>query len=115
MGPTRVIRTLLLVLVVSLPAVAVAQDGKTAFEAKSEAVDTKPVESAIPPDFTNYLFVAYGLTCVFLGAFTLWTFAQGRGLAKRAAYLSERFDRAHPEETEDSGKSTQVNPYAKKI
>jgi hypothetical protein len=106
------IRTLLVVLVVSLPAVAVSQDAKTKSEAKSEAksdaksegLEMKVVESATRPDFTTHLFVAYGLTCVLLGAFTFWTVMQGRSLAKRAEYLRERFDRAYPEERDDSDK-----------
>ena len=54
----------------------------------------KPVASAEAPDFTTELFWAYGLTCVALFAFTMWTIIQAKNLGRRAEYLRERFDRA---------------------
>lgn len=48
------------------------------------------------PDFQPYIFLAYGLACLLLLGFTLWTASQVRKLEQRLEYLTERFQKAHP-------------------
>ncbi len=56
-------------------------------------------KSSVRPDFGSYVFWAYGLTCVLLFGFTLYTLVQTKKMDERAAYLEERFSRAHPVES----------------
>ena len=42
----------------------------------------------------SYIFGAYGMVCVLLFAFTLWTLVEVRRLGKHVSYLQERIDRA---------------------
>ncbi|HVR75149.1 MAG TPA: hypothetical protein VMT52_12485 [Planctomycetota bacterium] len=48
------------------------------------------------PDFQTYIFLAYGLACILLLGFTLWSASQVRKLEQRLDYLTERFQKAHP-------------------
>lgn len=53
------------------------------------------------PNFQPYIFWAYGAACALLFLFTLWTFAQAKGLQSRIEYLKSRFREAHPKEAEE--------------
>ncbi len=53
------------------------------------------------PNFQPYIFWAYGAACLLLFLFTLWTFAESRGLGARIEYLKSRFKEAHPKEAEE--------------
>jgi hypothetical protein len=48
------------------------------------------------PDFQAYIFLAYGLACLLLLGFTLWTTSQVKKLEERLEYLTDRFQKAHP-------------------
>jgi len=98
---SRMIRALLLVVLVMFPAVAMLGDvgtETTETAAPAELSSEKTVVIDPPPDFSTYLFVAYGLTCALLCVFTLWTATQTRNLEKSARYLHERFDRGYSED-----------------
>ena len=60
--------------------------------------------SPAEPIFQSNIFWAYGLACFALLAFTLWTLVEVRRVSKRIDYLSERFQRAHPEENPADGR-----------
>ena len=55
------------------------------------------------PDFQEYVFFAYGITCLLLFLFTLRTISQCRNLQKRVDYLEERFKEANPGGQDDAG------------
>ena len=57
---------------------------------------------ATNPQFQPYIFWAYGAACLLLFLFTLWTFAESKGLATRLAYLKGRFREAHPREADEA-------------
>jgi len=48
-------------------------------------------------DFQPYIFLAYGLACLLLLIFSLWTFLQTKQLERKTEYLKERLLRAHPD------------------
>ena len=54
------------------------------------------------PDFQPYIFWAYGLACLLLFVFTLWTLTETRRLGKHLRYLKERFEHARPEKDRES-------------
>ncbi len=56
-------------------------------------------------DFQPYIFLAYGLVCVFLLLFTLWTHLETRHLGGKIEYLRDRFRRAHPKTLDDPASS----------
>ncbi len=56
-------------------------------------------------DFQPYIFLAYGLVCVFLLLFTLWTHLETRQLGGKIEYLKDRFRRAHPETLDEPASS----------
>lgn len=48
-------------------------------------------------DFQPYIFWAYGLACLLIFLFTLWTLSQLKQVGEKLEYLKERVRRAHPE------------------
>jgi heme exporter protein D len=54
------------------------------------------------PNFQPYIFWAYGLACVTILLFTLWTLWQNRQIQGRLDALEERFRQARPEGNENS-------------
>jgi len=54
-----------------------------------------PANAAGAPsgDFQPYIFWAYGLVCLLLFLFTLWTTVEVRKLAQRLEYLKRRLER----------------------
>ena len=50
-----------------------------------------------PATFQAYIFWSYGLVCILLLGFTLWTYSEARSLGARVDYLKERFRKAHPD------------------
>jgi|RhiMethySRZTD1v2_1073278.scaffolds.fasta_scaffold09772_10 hypothetical protein len=76
----------------------------TAAESSPAPVPLRELVAAPGPraDFQPYIFWAYGLACLFLLLFTLWTSAQSRGVARKLHYLRGRFRDAHPGTLEDS-------------
>ncbi len=73
-------------------------------EPQGDAVPLTGFVTAVAKDsrFQPYIFWAYGSACLLLFLFTLWTFAESRGLAKRLAYLKGRFREAHPKEADEA-------------
>ena len=61
-----------------------------------------PAPSQHEPNFQAYIFYAYGFVCALLFLFTLWTLIETWKVSKRIDYLTERFERAHPEVPRDS-------------
>ena len=47
-------------------------------------------------DFKPFIFWAYGLACLLLLLFSVWTVTQVRGLDQRIHHLKSRFDESHP-------------------
>ena len=70
----------------------VAEAGRSA----GPNLEVQAAEST-PASFQAYIFWSYGLVCLLLLGFTLWTYSEARSLGARVDYLKERFRKAHPD------------------
>ena len=63
------------------------------------AAEGVPSAAGAPPSaaFQPYIFWAYGLACLLIFLFTLWTLAETRKVGEKLEYLKERLSLARPE------------------
>ena len=63
------------------------------------AAEGVPPAAAAPgrADFQPYIFWAYGLACLLILLFTLWTLAETRKVGEKLEYLKERLSLARPD------------------
>lgn len=66
------------------------------------AMTTMQAATGHEPNFQPYVFLAYGLACLLLLMFSVWTFLETKQLQRKTEYLKERFLRAHPDTLDSS-------------
>ena len=75
----------------------------TALAQSEEAAGMTKMQAATEhqANFQPYIFLAYGLACLLLLIFSIWTFLETKKLERKLEYLKERFLRAHPDALDD--------------
>ena len=64
--------------------------------AQAEGPTIKFAAEESPSNFQPFIFWAYGLVCLLLLLFSVWTVTQVRGLDQRVHHLTRRFEESHP-------------------